>query len=281
MWQLFVLVVGCVFFCRRPERPAVAVVRARRRRWRSSDHGHCRQLRSRRRVRPGEGRGPAADADRQSRRECAIARDERGTKGRPSPIICQGASIERGAVTRVCLSSIEQVRLPLSVLVDEPVVWCAVWLTAALQSEWVSGFFDRGTFVESLAGWARTVIVGRARLGGIPVGVILPETQPVVTRSPADPASPESHETTVTQAGGVWYPDSAFKTAQVGCVCRIADRRASACYDVAVLGLCVCRWVCAYDARPFGTSTARVCRCSSLPTGEASPAVSVTCLTRC
>lgn len=45
--------------------------------------------------------------------------------------------------------------------------------------------------------------------------MILPETQPVVTRSPADPASPESHETTVTQAGGVWYPDSAFKTAQV------------------------------------------------------------------
>ena len=83
------------------------------------------------------------------------------------------------------------------------------------QGEWVSGFFDKGSFIESLGGWARTVITGRARLGGIPVGVILPETQPVVTRSPADPASPESHETTTTQAGGVWYPDSAFKTAQV------------------------------------------------------------------
>ena len=88
------------------------------------------------------------------------------------------------------------------------------------QSDWVSGFFDKDSFVESLSGWARTVIVGRARLGGIPVGVIMPETQPVVSRSPADPASPESHETTVTQAGGVWYPDSAFKTAQVmGVVC--------------------------------------------------------------
>ncbi len=80
---------------------------------------------------------------------------------------------------------------------------------------WLSGFFDRDSFREYLGGWARTVIIGRARLGGIPVGVITPESQPVVTRTPADPASPESHEITVTQAGGVWYPDSAFKTAQV------------------------------------------------------------------
>ena len=32
--------------------------------------------------------------------------------------------------------------------------------------------------------------------------------------TPADPANPESRETVVQQAGGVWFPDSAFKTAQ-------------------------------------------------------------------
>jgi hypothetical protein len=38
-----------------------------------------------------------------------------------------------------------------------------------VQGEWLSGFFDKGSFTEYLSGWARTVIVGRARLGGIPV----------------------------------------------------------------------------------------------------------------
>jgi acetyl-CoA carboxylase/biotin carboxylase 1 len=31
---------------------------------------------------------------------------------------------------------------------------------------------------------------------------------------PADPAAPASTETVLVQAGQVWYPDSAFKTAQ-------------------------------------------------------------------
>ena len=81
--------------------------------------------------------------------------------------------------------------------------------------EWQSGLFDKGSFIESLGGWARTVIVGRARLGGIPMGVITSEVAPITCRSPADPAAPDSRETTVVQAGGVWYPDSAYKTAQV------------------------------------------------------------------
>jgi acetyl-CoA carboxylase/biotin carboxylase 1 len=51
-----------------------------------------------------------------------------------------------------------------------------------------SGLFDRGSFEESLGGWAKTVVVGRARLGGI--------------------------EQVASEAGGVWYPNSAFKTAQ-------------------------------------------------------------------
>lgn len=37
--------------------------------------------------------------------------------------------------------------------------------------------FDKNSWTESQAGWARTVVTGRARLGGIPVGVIAVETQ--------------------------------------------------------------------------------------------------------
>lgn len=99
-----------------------------------------------------------------------------------------------------------------------------------------SGFFDQGSFVETLGGWARTVVTGRARLGGIPVrdpptppkkkwtgvrfliarqvGVIAVETRSVERVVPADPASSDSRESVTVQAGQVWYPDSAHKTAQ-------------------------------------------------------------------
>jgi hypothetical protein len=46
------------------------------------------------------------------------------------------------------------------------------------------------------------------------VGVICAETRIVERITPADPANLASHESVSQQAGGVWYPDSAFKTAQ-------------------------------------------------------------------
>ncbi|KAK4123014.1 hypothetical protein N657DRAFT_574108 [Parathielavia appendiculata] len=76
------------------------------------------------------------------------------------------------------------------------------------------GLFDKDSFVETLGGWARTVVVGRARLGGIPMGVIAVETRSVENVTPADPANPDSIEQVANEAGGVWYPNSAFKTAQ-------------------------------------------------------------------
>lgn len=82
------------------------------------------------------------------------------------------------------------------------------------DGSWVSGFFDRGSFFETLGGWARTVVTGRARLGGVPVGVIAVETRQVQKVVPADPASDDSREEITQQAGQVWYPDSAYKTAQ-------------------------------------------------------------------
>ncbi|KAK7060862.1 acetyl-coenzyme-A carboxylase [Paramarasmius palmivorus] len=81
-------------------------------------------------------------------------------------------------------------------------------------NEWLSGFFDKGSFQETLSGWAQTVVVGRARLGGIPMGVIAVETRTIERIVPADPANPSSFEQRIMEAGQVWYPNSAYKTAQ-------------------------------------------------------------------
>ncbi|KAH0516969.1 Acetyl-CoA carboxylase 2 [Microtus ochrogaster] len=83
-----------------------------------------------------------------------------------------------------------------------------------LKSSWQSGFFDHGSFMEIMAPWAQTVVTGRARLGGIPVGVIAVETRTVEVAVPADPANLDSEAKIIQQAGQVWFPDSAYKTAQ-------------------------------------------------------------------
>lgn len=70
----------------------------------------------------------------------------------------------------------------------------------------VSGFFDKGSFQETLAEWGKSVVVGRARLGGIPMGVIAVETRLVEQRIPADPANPNSRESILPQAGQVTHP---------------------------------------------------------------------------
>ena len=82
------------------------------------------------------------------------------------------------------------------------------------DGNWLSGFFDKGSFVETLAGWANAVVVGRARLGGIPMGVIATENRTSEAIIPADPADVLATEVTKQQAGCVWFPNSAYKTAQ-------------------------------------------------------------------
>nr|XP_033475988.1 acetyl-CoA carboxylase isoform X2 [Epinephelus lanceolatus] len=93
------------------------------------------------------------------------------------------------------------------------------WLLAGrphptVKGAWQSGFFDHGSFMEIMESWAQTVVVGRARLGGIPLGVIAVETRTVELTVPADPANLDSESKVLQQAGQVWFPDSAFKTAQ-------------------------------------------------------------------
>ncbi|XP_068641078.1 acetyl-CoA carboxylase 1-like [Aristolochia californica] len=82
------------------------------------------------------------------------------------------------------------------------------------SGRWYGGIFDKDSFVETLGGWARTVVTGRAKLGGIPVGIVAVETQTMMQVIPADPGQLDSHERVVPQAGQVWFPDSASKTSQ-------------------------------------------------------------------
>ncbi len=91
------------------------------------------------------------------------------------------------------------------------------WLLAGKEEEdgsFLSGFFDKGTWQETLGGWATSVVVGRGRLGGIAMGAIAVETRTLERVVPADPANPASQEQRIMEAGQVWYPNSAFKTAQ-------------------------------------------------------------------
>ncbi|KAJ3342820.1 acetyl-coenzyme-A carboxylase [Gonapodya sp. JEL0774] len=80
--------------------------------------------------------------------------------------------------------------------------------------KWTSGIFDKGSWMETLGGWAPGVVIGRARLGGIPMGVVAVEMRLVQETWPADPGNPESTEAVLTSAPQVWLPESAFKTAQ-------------------------------------------------------------------
>jgi acetyl-CoA carboxylase/biotin carboxylase 1 len=85
---------------------------------------------------------------------------------------------------------------------------------ARVSGEWLPGFCDDGTFHEYMEGWGKTVVVGRGRVGGLPVGIIAVETRSVQRHIPADPADMKSREIVEAQAGQVWFPDSAYKTAQ-------------------------------------------------------------------
>lgn len=77
------------------------------------------------------------------------------------------------------------------------------------------GILDTGSWTEYLEAWARSVIVGRGSLGGISVGVICTESRSVETNVPSDPGKLDSgRPAPIRQAGQVWYPDSAWKTAQ-------------------------------------------------------------------
>jgi len=78
------------------------------------------------------------------------------------------------------------------------------------------------------------------------MGIISVETRLVEQRIPADPANPESRESILPQAGQVWYPDSAFKTAQA-----IEDFNRGYVCSLLCLFVCVCVYKCCFPPSLF------------------------------
>lgn len=69
-------------------------------------------------------------------------------------------------------------------LLPQPALWSSSFRVSEVlsgcidpQGTWLGGVFDRGSFREAMSDWAKSVIIGRARLGGIPVGVVAVETR--------------------------------------------------------------------------------------------------------
>ena len=72
-------------------------------------------------------------------------------------------------------------------------------------SEFEHGFFDKDSYIETLGNWAKTVVTGRARLGGIPCGVVAVETRSMECVHPADPANPDSEKTVCVEVDLVTF----------------------------------------------------------------------------
>lgn len=52
---------------------------------------------------------------------------------------------------------------------------------------WLGGLFDKDSWQEVWRDWGKTVVTGRARLGGVPVGLIAVEVRSSCVHVPADP----------------------------------------------------------------------------------------------
>lgn len=101
------------------------------------------------------------------------------TVGGGLPIVVANDSIDRQVEFR-----------PTRSPYDPRILFTGNWNSPTGQ--WESGFFDKDSWTEIMPLWAQTVITGRARLGGIPVGVIAAETRMVEFTVPADPANTSS-----------------------------------------------------------------------------------------
>ncbi|KAL3794777.1 hypothetical protein HJC23_012787 [Cyclotella cryptica] len=126
-------------------------------------------------------------------------------------------SIRGGLLPVTDITGIDEIERPICFMPKAGVPYDPRYLLAGKEDEqgdWHGGFFDKGSFTETLAGWAKSVVVGRARLGGIPMGVIATENRTAEAIKPADPADLRASEAVIQEAGCVWFPNSAYKTAQ-------------------------------------------------------------------
>lgn len=126
-------------------------------------------------------------------------------------------TVRGGLLPITDITGIDEIERPITFVPEAGIPYDPRFLLTGREDdngEWHGGFFDKGSFTETLAGWAKTVVVGRARLGGIPMGVIATENRTAEAIKPADPADLRASEAVIQEAGGVWFPNSAYKTAQ-------------------------------------------------------------------
>ena len=115
--------------------------------------------------------------------------------------MCKGSALPLRDITGIDTFDRKVEFAPLKGLTYDPrLLFCGV----TSGDTWQSGFFDRGSFVETLSGWAKTVVVGRGRLGGIPMGVIVTENRTAEALKPADPADMTSREKMVRIWNDLW-----------------------------------------------------------------------------
>ncbi|KAF4696833.1 Acetyl-CoA carboxylase [Perkinsus olseni] len=74
--------------------------------------------------------------------------------------------------------------------------------------------YDKHSFEEQMEGWAPSVRVGRAAIGGSPVGIVMSATETTTAVRLADPADLSSSEKTITYEPGVLYANGVSKVAQ-------------------------------------------------------------------
>ncbi|KAL7542222.1 hypothetical protein ACHAXR_012111 [Thalassiosira sp. AJA248-18] len=126
-------------------------------------------------------------------------------------------TVRGGLLPITDITGVDEIERPIRFVPQAGVPYDPRFLLTGRDNEngvWQGGFFDKGSFTETLAGWAKTVVVGRARLGGIPMGVIATENRTAEAIKPADPADLSASEAVIQEAGCVWFPNSAYKTAQ-------------------------------------------------------------------
>jgi biotin carboxylase/acetyl-CoA carboxylase carboxyltransferase component/biotin carboxyl carrier protein len=73
---------------------------------------------------------------------------------------------------------------------------------------------DGGVWCETMKMYARSTLTGRAYIGGTPFALVIGNTDNTTTTQPVDPGNVLTSIQNTVHSGRVWYPDSAYKTAQ-------------------------------------------------------------------
>jgi biotin carboxylase/acetyl-CoA carboxylase carboxyltransferase component len=101
---------------------------------------------------------------------------------------------------------------PLTTLLQYPAHWTNV-ATDTLDTH-LGAVLDGGRWCETMRGYARSTLTGRAYINNQPFAVVVGNTATTYKTVPADPGNVETKAQQSTNSGKVWYPDSAYKTAQ-------------------------------------------------------------------